>query len=391
MKILVVCDYYQYLGGAEQYVLSLIEHLESLGQKICIVYGQETQDTLKIQGRGEYFIPAVIEENPINKSENKILDKIVQEENPNIIYVQNVKNPYVIQYLSRQKPVVRFVHDLSLFCLNWRKILPSKDIICPYPAGLRCIFNAYSSRCISRNPWISFRKWRFNKKQLKINRQLDKLIVASFYMKTCLIQNGFSPDRIEVIPYYTEPKNFDRVDFKNFLLFVGRIHETKGLQHLLMALKACPDEIKLIVIGEGDYMSKIEILISQNKLDQRVEFLGWRSQEKLQEYYLNCLALVVPSLWPEPFGIVGIEAMSYRKPVIAFDVGGISDWLEDGANGFLVERNNIDALAEKINFLYFNTEKAIQMGEEAEIKFKNLFTKDRHTKSLLKIFNGLNQ
>ncbi len=162
MKILVVCDYYQYLGGAEQYVLSLTEHLESLGQKICIVYGQETQDTLKIQGRGEYFIPAVIEENPINKSEKKILDRIVQEENPNIIYVQNVKNPYVIQYLSRQKPVVRFVHDLSLFCLNWRKILPSKDIICPYPAGLRCIFNAYSSRCISRNPWIFFKKWKFN-------------------------------------------------------------------------------------------------------------------------------------------------------------------------------------------------------------------------------------
>ncbi len=391
MKILQVCDYYQYLGGAEQYVLSLSERLESLGHKICVVYGQETQETLKIKGRGEYFLPAIIEENSINKRDKKKLDTIVQEENPDIIYVHNVKNPYLIQHLSRQKPVVRFVHDLSLFCLNWRKILPSKNIICPYPVGLRCIFNAYSNRCISRNPWISFRKWRFNKKQLKINRQLDKLIVASFYMKACLIQNEFSPDRIEVIPYYTESVNYDQVNFNNFILFVGRIHETKGLQHLLMALKACPDGLKLVVIGEGDYKSEIEKLISQNKLGHRIEFLGWRSQERLREHYLNCLALVVPSLWPEPFGIVGIEAMSYKKPVIAYDVGGISDWLEDGANGFLVERNNIDELAEKVKILYFNKEKAIQMGKEAEIKFKNLFTKDKHIESLLKIFNGLIQ
>jgi glycosyltransferase involved in cell wall biosynthesis len=83
--------------------------------------------------------------------------------------------------------------------------------------------------------------------------------------------------------------------------------------------------------------------------------------------------------------------MSYRKPVIAFDVGGISDWLEDGANGFLVERNNINELAEKMKFLYFNKEKAIQMGEDAEIKFKNLFTQDKHTKNLLEIFKGLIQ
>jgi len=56
-----------------------------------------------------------------------------------------------------------------------------------------------------------------------------------------------------------------------------------------------------------------------------------------------------------------------------------------------VERNNIDELAKKVKFLYFNKEKAIQMGREAEIKFKNLYNKDRHIESLLKIFNGLIQ
>jgi len=334
---------------------------------------------------------ALIEEISINKQDEKKLDTILQKEKPDIVYVQNIKNPSVIHFLAQHKPVVRFVHDLSLFCLNWRKILPLKDIICPYPAGLHCIFNAYSSRCISRNPWIAFKKWRCSKQQLKMNRQLDKLIVASSYMKNCLIQNGFPPDRVEVIPYYTEPVNSDHVNFKNFVLFVGRIHETKGLQHLLKALKACPDELKLVVIGEGDYKSEIEKLISQNNLGLRVEFQGWHSQEQLHEFYLNCLALIVPSLWPEPFGIVGIEAMSYRKPVIAFDVGGISDWLKDGANGFLVKRNNIDELAEKMKFLYFNKEKAVQMGKEAEIKFNNLFTKDKHLNRLLEVFKELIQ
>ncbi len=391
MKILVACDYYQYLGGAEQYILSLMKNLEGLGHKICVVYGQKTQETLKIQGRGEYFFPSLIEEHSFDTSMEKDLDRILNKERPDLIYVQNIKNPFIIQYLSRQKSVVRFVHDLSLFCLNWRKILPSKDMICPYPAGFRCIFNAYSSRCISRYPWIALSKWRFNKKELNISRQLDKLIVASSYMKTCLIQNGFSTDRIEVIPYYTEPLKYDQVNFQDFVLFVGRIHETKGLQHLIMALKACPDELKLIVVGEGAYKKEIEKQISRFNLGHRVEFPGWHSQEQLSEYYLKCLALVVPSLWPEPFGIVGIEAMSYRKPVIAYNVGGISDWLEDGINGFIMERNNIASLTDKIKFLYYNKEKAVKMGEEAEIKFKNLFTKEKHIEHLLQVFKGLNQ
>lgn len=83
--------------------------------------------------------------------------------------------------------------------------------------------------------------------------------------------------------------------------------------------------------------------------------------------------------------------MSYRKPVIAFNVGGISDWLKNNVNGFLVARKDVNELAEKIKFLFFNKEKAKKMGKEGEKFFKNQFTKDKHINRLLEIFNVLKQ
>ena len=93
--------------------------------------------------------------------------------------------------------------------------------------------------------------------------------------------------------------------------------------------------------------------------------------------------VVVPSTWPEPFGMVGIEAMAYGKPVIAFDVGGISEWLKDGETGFLVKLRDEVALAETLNLLLGDHSLAIRMGSKGREAVEKRFTPETHVDELL--------
>ena len=93
-------------------------------------------------------------------------------------------------------------------------------------------------------------------------------------------------------------------------------------------------------------------------------------------WYNSAAVVVVPSRWQEPFGLIGGEAYSYFKPVIAFDVGGISEWLKDKETGFLVKEGDVVAFAEKIEFLLNNPKEAEKMGYAGNSLMKQKFNDD---------------
>ncbi len=87
------------------------------------------------------------------------------------------------------------------------------------------------------------------------------------------------------------------------------------------------------------------------ELERGIQFVCWASNEEMSIYYRKASVLPIPSWWAEAFGIVGIEAMSNSRPVVAFRTGGIPDWLGDQETGYLVERGDIKGLADKISLL----------------------------------------
>jgi glycosyltransferase involved in cell wall biosynthesis len=104
-----------------------------------------------------------------------------------------------------------------------------------------------------------------------------------------------------------------------------------------------------------------------------VEFKGYLSPEGVREYQRHCSFLVFPAVWEEPFGIVATEAMAWAKPVIAFNVGGISDFVRDGTNGFLIPRKDIHQLALRMSELIGNEELRTSLGHAGrEIIFSEL-------------------
>jgi glycosyltransferase involved in cell wall biosynthesis len=140
------------------------------------------------------------------------------------------------------------------------------------------------------------------------------------------------------------------------LLFVGRLVERKGVQHLLRAVALLRDrgrEVVLNVVGDGPYGSSLRALTAELALESRVRFHGQVAQPVLADRLAACDVLVLPAVRDakgdvEGLGVVLIEALRAERPVIASDVGGIPDIVRDGETGLLVPPGDAERLAEAI-------------------------------------------
>jgi glycosyltransferase involved in cell wall biosynthesis len=118
---------------------------------------------------------------------------------------------------------------------------------------------------------------------------------------------------------------------------MGRLTRVKGLRHLLLAMRSVQEtlgyRLNLTIIGMGPEEGVLRTLARRAQFP--VEFIGWADGEQRIKKLEECDLLAVPSLWPEPFGLVGLEAACLGIPAVAFNAGGIPDWLEDGVTGEL--------------------------------------------------------
>jgi glycosyltransferase involved in cell wall biosynthesis len=116
------------------------------------------------------------------------------------------------------------------------------------------------------------------------------------------------------------------------------------------------------ILGDGNHREHCEELSQKLGLADRVHFTGVVSQIEIAAYYRDASVAVMSSVWPEPFGAVGLEAMRCGLPVVAFDAGGIREWLIDGWNGFLVPWMNRARYAASIEELLRDKALARKMG-----------------------------
>ena len=166
--------------------------------------------------------------------------------------------------------------------------------------------------------------------------------------------NGVDGNRICIIPPI--PRGLEKIQplpmpEEANLLFVGQVIRGKGVDLLLQALAKIKVPCTLTIVGDGNHRGECERLASSLGLSDRVSFEGWVDYKSLDHYYTRCQIAVVPSRWPEPFGMVGIEAMARARPVVAFDSGGIADWLQDDLTGLLATPGDTSDLAKKIERL----------------------------------------
>jgi glycosyltransferase involved in cell wall biosynthesis len=208
-------------------------------------------------------------------------------------------------------------------------------------------------------------------------------------MKSILLYNGFEEKRIEHIPLFTylpERQNAILSEDEPVILGVGRIVAEKGMDYLVRAFAKIAHRARLILVGDGPALESLKSLAQKLAVLERISFTGWLPHHDLAAFYRRCTVVVVPSVAPESFGIAGIEAMSHGKPVLAFDVGGISEWLQDGETGFLLSPRDELSLAEKMNLLLQRPRLAEEMGRKGRDIVEQKFSPDSHVERLVTVF-----
>jgi glycosyltransferase involved in cell wall biosynthesis len=141
-----------------------------------------------------------------------------------------------------------------------------------------------------------------------------------------------------------------------------------------------------VIIGDGRQRPECERLCASLGLSDRVRFTGYVPQTEIAGYYRDASLAVMSSLWPEPFGAAGLEAMRCGLPVVAFDAGGIREWLLDGENGFLVPWMDRDAFARRVDDLLLDKELARRLGLNGRRLVDERFNFDAYIGSLEKLF-----
>ena len=143
------------------------------------------------------------------------------------------------------------------------------------------------------------------------------------------------------------------------MVYAGRIVREKGVDVLIRAAREVDAEF--VICGDGRLEAMRE-LARRCGVERRVQFKGWLGPEELSREVADALVMAVPSLWPEPFGMVGIEALAAGRPVVASATGGIEDWLEHGVSGLCVEPGDVRGLACALNELLADRSASARWG-----------------------------
>lgn len=375
MNILFVNEKCGYFGGVEQNIADSVVGLRGRGHTCLMAFGTQTE-----KGSSEYrelfdgsFHCLELAEHSSQDAQGLL--EIIERNSPDVIYFHKTGNLSFTQWSAGIR-TVRMVHDHDLCCPRRHKYFAWSGKVCHHPAGWRCwLDGAFLSRSPDSSTGLGYLSIRKALRRMKENQCLDSLLVGSRAMREELVMNGFPEQNVHILAPVVQltPGESCSVPEMPNILYVGQLIRGKGVDLLLRSLKQLDCDFNATIIGVGNATTKLKKLSRQLKLDKKVRFLGWVSHDELSKYYSWSKIVAVPSRWPEPFGMIGLEAMLHGRPVIAFEVGGIPDWLEHEKSGLLVPEQDTRAFAEALRRLLSDTKLAAEYGENGRLSVARHF------------------
>jgi glycosyltransferase involved in cell wall biosynthesis len=383
MNLLYVHESIGSLGGAEANVFITATEMKRRGHRVGLLTQRPT-------GKNEAAWHGLFGADVFWDEKDEWPDVLARFD-PAVVYMHKWENLGAIEaMLASGRPLIRMVHDHDIYCLRSYKYHPLSRRICTRPAGLYCVIPCLAPLKRNRGPGLPF-KWvsYFAKlREIGLVRRFQRHLVVTTYMRHELEINGFDPARIEIFPPVPRPVPPLTPSFsdRNLLIYAGQIIRGKGVDVLLRAMARVRTKFELIILGDGSHKPACERLARELGLTDRVTFKGFVPQVELQDYYRDASGVLISSLWPEPIATIGLEVMRFALPVVAFDAGGIKDWLKDGETGYLVPWMNIDAYARRVEDLLADKARARAMGETGRKFVSEHYDFDRYIADLEALF-----
>jgi glycosyltransferase involved in cell wall biosynthesis len=327
------------IGGAETYIAQSLKAFLARGHQVA--FGFERAST------PERALDRGLE--PVTRldlgamTRSVFLDQLTAFD-PDIVFLHSFENPDLDLELTRRFRTVLFVHSFYGTCATgWRVHRLPRRQICTRKFGPACLPLNYLRGCGARDPLKLVDLYTIQRARAGVLEGLTATVVASEYMRQVYLEHGIPQSKLHVLPYPVEglvdptppppSQALDRV------LFLGRLTSGKGCARAVQATARCQHalgrRLHLTVAGEGPELLRCQRLAM--RLGVEVDFVGWIGPARRLELLRKADVLIVPSLWPEPFGIVGIEAAAVGLPAVAYSAGGIVDWLRPGETGELAD------------------------------------------------------
>ena len=377
LRVLTVHNAYQHRGGEDSVVEAEIALLRSHGHAVE-TYFRSNDD---VAGMSSLALARHTLWSP--RTSHDLAD-LIRRFRPDVIHAHNtfpLISPSLYWMAERAGvPVVQTLHNFRLMCLNALFLREGK--IC--------------EDCMGHLPWRGVARACYRGSRaasaalagmLTLHRGVEtyrnkvaRYIALNAFCRGKFIEGGLPAELVAVKPNFVDfsaPDPGPRAG----LLFVGRLSFEKGVSTLAQAMALLPDAL-LRVAGDGPEAGLLDGVAGVTRL-------GSVPGETVRQEMSRAMALVVPSIWYETFGLVVIEAFACGTPVIASRIGALAELVRDGETGLLFEPGNPRDLADKLTWAQAHPEEMAAMGRTARAQYEAEFSAEVNYRRLMEIYAGV--
>lgn len=231
--------------------------------------------------------------------------------------------------------------------------------------------------------------------KMKYFRNIEHFIAITPDIQTYLIEQGIAPGHITRINNFAETETVDtpvnRADLgaqedSTVLLGLGRLHADKAFDTLIEAVSELPNHVHLWIAGEGPDRRKLEALIKDREVENRVKLLGWRNDRAA---LLQACDICTFTSRDEPFGTVFVQAWSQKTPVIVSNADGPRQFVKDGEDGLIIPIDNKDAIIKAVTTLSNDKKLQSKLIKNGFARYQNEFTKEKTVQAYIDFYESI--
>jgi glycosyltransferase involved in cell wall biosynthesis len=389
MRVTYVSDEWRRNGGVASYLRRLAAAMAARGDAVQVLHNDRSADAEP--GVQDTFVDGSTiydggREGEVAAARHAL--EAVGRFRPEVVHVQSCNNFTLEAGLRAAYPATKTLHVYD-FCPTNTKFHHALERHCEHPTSVLCLPRIGYKRCTtSRRPSVWLHMQRRAGDANRNNAGYRTIIVASEYVRRDALATGYPAGQVEVVPYFVTPG--DRAEAEpRLIVTAGRLVREKGFDLFIDALARLPRPWRAVLAGDGMERAALERRARDKGIGDLLEFAGWQDEAGMAALYRRATLVVMPSRWPEPSGIVGLEAMAYGRPVVAFAVGGIPEWLRHGVTGLLAPPHDVEALAASMGALLDDPAKAAAMGEAGRARALSDFSEHGHLARLDALYGSL--
>lgn len=382
MKVLSVHNHYQQFGGEDKVFANETELLEAHGNQVVrfTISNDQASDLGPID-----LAKATIWNEDIYQE----LRSVIQKERPQVAHFYNtflLISPAAYHAAKAEGvPVVQSLQNYRLLCPN-KGLLFRENKICeecvgkffPWPGVVHGCYRGSRPQTAVIVAMLTLHR------TLKTyQNKIDLFIPTIDFVAEKHVEGGFPPEKMMVKPNFLDPDPGVGAGQGDYVLYVGRLTEEKGIFTLLKAWETLGQHIPLKIIGSGPLTEYTEQVANRNP---GVEYLGFKPMQEIFELMGQARALICPSEWYEPFGLVVIEAYAKGTPVIAGNQGSLRTLVEHQRTGLHFAPGYADKLVKEVEWMLAHAYEWQQMRKAARAEFEQKYTAERNYQRLIHIY-----